>query len=159
MTGLFKFLADRAEAEVNRRVRAGARSVALLLAATLFLVAGFIVLMYAAYLLLSMYMAAQYAALIIAGLFLLAGLILLAVMGKSSGPPAGSGGKPSASSRKTDPSEDALEAALRDYVRANSKQATVVALLAGIVVGYSPEIRRSLIKFLERRTDRESEPD
>ena len=158
MTGLFKIVTDKVEAEIAKRMRAGARSAALLLAATILLVAGFIVLMYAAYLLLLMYMPAQYAALIIAGAFLLVGLILLAAISR---PPSEAKSEKAAPKLppKADPSADDLEAALKDYVRANSKQATLIALIAGAIVGYSPEIRRGLIQVLERRADRRAGKD
>jgi 4-amino-4-deoxy-L-arabinose transferase-like glycosyltransferase len=144
---LFGILAGDVAQEIKNRIQASAKDVAMLLAATLLLVCGFVVFMFAAYLFLLRYMAPVYAALIIGGLFVLAAaLLVLAVKTRVAhdAPEAGNGG-PAAGRDDL----GRIEAVAREYVRRNAKQATFMSLLAGVVVGSSPDVRRTLMRGLD----------
>jgi len=144
---LFNILAGDVAQEVKNRIQASAKDVAMLLAATLLLVCGFMVFMYAAFLFLLHYMAPLYAALIIGALFVVAAaLLVLAVKTRAAHdrPEEEDGGTPLG---RDDLSR--LEGVARDYVRRNAKQATFMSLLAGVVVGSSPEVRRTLMRGLD----------
>jgi 4-amino-4-deoxy-L-arabinose transferase-like glycosyltransferase len=144
---LFSILAGDVAQEIKNRVQASAKDVAMLLAATLLLVCGFVVFMFAAYLFLLRYMVPVYAALIIGGFFVLAAALLVLAVKTRVAHDTPENDDASQNSGRDDLAR--IEAVARDYVRRNAKQSTFMSLVAGVVVGSSPEVRRTLMRGLD----------
>jgi hypothetical protein len=88
-----------------------------------------------------------YAALIIGGFFVLAAALLVLAVKTRVAHDTPENDDASQNSGRDDLAR--IEAVARDYVRRNAKQSTFMSLVAGVVVGSSPEVRRTLMRGLD----------
>jgi len=147
---LFDILVGDFARSIQNEVRASAKDGAMLFAATLLLVCGFVALMFAAYVFLLRFMEPVFAALIIAALFVIAAaLLLVAIKTRAAHGKPPQIGDPDIGDPGDPGDLGGLEDMARSYMRRHGKQATLLSLLAGVVVGSSPEVRRTLASALD----------
>lgn len=151
MNFLMRLFGDLLQDRTRALAERGLRKAALLVAATIILVAGFVMVMAAAYLALVPLASPPIAALVVALGFAIVGGFLL-WLARTEGDTRSQG--------KPEPHDfSGLERQFGGFIKENPKSALLWAVIAGVAVGVSPELRRTLLALLTPPNDEGSGRD